>query len=335
MIAMNPEWRMPAAYLKLILQDAQAAGLPATSLLEGTPLSADQLLQSDQPVGFDATLNVLRNATDRFGPGWHLQVGQRLTLSAHGALGFAVVTAPTLRASMNVLLRFMGTRAPFLWSAGATEGDEFVFRFFDNVDMSDQRQVLIELAALSLQGLVERPLGREMHGATLSFAYDRPVYADALAQVFHAKLVHGADRHALRLPLAWLETPCALYDEAMHRYLLGRCEEEMAAITGGLPAEVAVRQALLAKPGTLPTLAEVAAGQHISCRTLIRRLKSEGSSFRRIRDHVRQTLSRDYLLNSDMSISRIAWRLGYQDPSNFSRAFRRWHGVTPRAFRDT
>jgi AraC-like DNA-binding protein len=335
MTELNTSWRMPAAYLKLILQAADMAGLPSAPLLAGTGLSAEQLSKSDQPIGFEDTLCVLRNAERLFGPGWHLEVGQRLTAPAHGPLGFAVVTAPNVRASVDVLLRFMGIRAPFLWSSGTTEGDEFVFRFFDTVDMGDQRRTLIELAALSLQGLIERPLGREISGATLSFAYSEPPYGEALAQAFHPKLAYGADRHSLRLPAAWLEQPCALFDEAMHRYLVSRCEEELAASAGGLPAEIAVRQALLARPGTLPGLAEVAADQHVSPRTLIRRLKREGTSFKAIIEGVRQTLSRDYLLNSDMSVSRIAWRLGYQDPSNFSRAFRRWHGVSPRAFRET
>ena len=325
---------MPSAYLKLVVQAGEAAGYSTLSLLAGTGLTGVQLLQSDQPVSFEATLTVLGNAERLFGPGWHLEVGQRLTVPAHGALGFAVVTAPTLKASLDVLLRFMGIRAPFLWSSGGREADQFVFRFFDAVDMGEQRRTLIELAALSLQGLIERPLGREIQGATLSLAYEEPAYGEALATAFHCTLSFEADRHSLRLPADWLEHPCALSDEAMHRYLLQRCEAELAAGVGGLPAEVTVRQALLAKTGSLPGLAEVAEAQHVSPRTLMRRLKRAGTSFQSVRDDVRQTLARDYLLNTDMTIARIAWRLGYQEPSNFSRAFRRWLGVSPRAFRE-
>ncbi|MEE4173654.1 MAG: AraC family transcriptional regulator ligand-binding domain-containing protein [Xanthomonadales bacterium] len=325
---------MPSTYLKLVVQAVETAGHAATSVLDGTRLEADQLQRSEQPVSFEATLQVLRNAERLFGPGWHLGVGQRLTAPAHGPLGFAVVTAPTLKASLDVLLRFMGIRAPFLWSSGARDGDQFVFRFFDAVDMGDQRETLIELAALSLQGLIERPLGREIQGASLSFAYAEPVYGEALAGAFHCTLAFGAEHHALRLPVAWLEQPCALSDEAMHRYLLHRCEEELATSSGGLPTEVTVRRALLATPGLIPGLAEVARTQHISTRTLIRRLKREGTTFQAIRDDVRQTLARDHLVNSDLTIAEIAWRLGYQDPSNFGRAFRRWLGVSPRTFRE-
>jgi AraC-like DNA-binding protein len=327
------EWRMPAAYLKVILQHAGARELPVEPLLADTGLSLDQLLESDQPVTFASFLRVLGNATRLVGAGWHLSLGPRLTIPVHGPLGFAVVTAPDVRASVDVLLRFIGIRAPFLWSAGAVEGEQFVFRFYETVNMGEQRRTLIELAALSLQGLMERPLGREIRGASLAFAYSAPTYREGLEQAFHADVSFGAQQHSLRFAAAWLDEPCVLFDEAMHLYLLHRCEEELQSVAGGLPAEIAVRQALLARPGVLPGLAEIAASQHVSPRTLIRRLKRGATSYQAILDDVRKTLARDYLLNSDMSVARIAWRLGYQDPSNFSRAFRRWYGASPRGYR--
>jgi len=302
-------------------------------LLSGTDLSLEQLLQSDQPVGLANSLQVLSNATRMLGPGWHLSLGQRLTLPAHGPLGFAVVTAPDMRASVDVMLRFIGIRAPFLWSAGAVEGDQFVIRFYETVDMGDQRGTLMELAGLSAQGLMERPLGREIRGAKMTFAYAAPSYAQALEDAFHAEVSFGAQQHSLQFPAAWLDEPCVLFDEAMHRYLLNHCEEELLVAAGGLPAEIAVRQSLLARPGVFPGLADIAASQHISARTLIRRLKQGNTSYQAILNDVRKILSRDYLLNSGMSVSRISWRLGYQDPSNFSRAFRNWYGTSPHRYR--
>jgi AraC-like DNA-binding protein len=310
-------WRMPATYLKVILQEARAANLAVEPLLAATDLAQEELLTSDEPVSFAKTLQVLSNAERLLGPGWHLLLATRLTVPSHGPLGFAVVTAPDMRSSVEILLRFIGTRAPFLWSAGSIEGDEFVFRFYETADMGDQRNTLMELAA----------------GAKLAFAYAAPPYSEMVRQAFHADVVFSANQHSLRFPASWLDEPCALYDEGMHRYLINRCEEELLASAGTLPAEIAVRQALLARPGSVPGLAEIAASQHVSPRTLIRRLKSGNTSYQRILDDVRKTLSRDFLLNSTMSISRISWRLGYQDPSNFSRAFRNWYGMSPQQYR--
>ena len=333
MITNDQKWRMPATYLKVIVQEAGAANLPVDSLLAATDLTREALLSSDEPVSFATTLQVLSNAERLLGPGWHLLLAMRLTVPAHGPLGFAVVTAPNMRSSVDVLLRFIGTRAPFLWSAGAIEGDEFVLRFYETTDMGDQRGTLMELAALSLQELMERPLGRRISGAKLAFTYAAPPYLEAVEQAFHADVTFSARQHSLRFPAAWLDEPCALYDEGMHRYLVNRCEEELLATAGTLPAEIAVRQALLARPGAVPGLAEIAASQHVSPRTLIRRLKKGNTSYQSILDDVRKTVSRDFLRNSSMSVARISWRLGFQDPSNFSRAFRNWYGMSPQQYR--
>lgn len=324
---------MPAAYLKVFLQHATAENLPLGVVLEGTGLALDELLQSDQTVSLGETRQVLANVTRILGPGWHLSLGTRLTIPSHGPLGFAVVTAPALSASVDVLLRFFGIRGPFLWLAGTREEEQFVIRLYETTELGDQRQILIELAILSLQGLLERPLGRELSGARIGLGYAAPDYREQLQNAFHPALVFNARGHSLRFPAAWLEEPCALHDEAMHRYLLLRCEEDMRAALGVMPAEIAVRQALLAEAGKLPGLAEIAAGQHVSPRTLIRRLKRGGTSYRSILNDVRKTLAVDYLLHSEQSVNQIAYRLAYQDPSNFGRAFRNWFGVSPGGYR--
>jgi len=325
---------MPAAYLKVLLQNVASQNLQVSTLLTGTGLKADQLMQSDQAVSFLETRRVVANVTRSLGPGWHLSLAQHLTISSHGPLGFAVVTAPDLRASVDVMLQFFGIRGPFLWLAGSVENDRYVIRLYETTDMGEERNVLVELAILSIQGLLERPLGRELQGAQITFAYPSPVYGDLLNETLHTELEFNSSRHKLSFPVEWLDEPCVLYDEAMHRYLLMRCEEDMRTFSGILPAEIAIRQALLARPEQLPSLGEIAASQSISPRTLIRRLKRVNTSYNAILEDIRKTLAVDYLLRSDMSVNRIGYRLGYQDPSNFGRAFRGWFGTSPGRFRN-
>lgn len=326
-------WALPSAYLKVFLQHAADADLSLETVLEGTGLQAEDLGSSERSVGFDQLLQVLENVTHKLGEGWHLSLAERLTIPAHGPLGFAVVTAPDIRTAIDVLVRFLGIRGPFLWPTGAVEGEHFVIRFYEAMDMGAQRRLLIELALLSVQSLIARPLGRGLQDASIALAIPPPTYRAAMEQAFHAKITFSARRHSLRFPVTWLDEPCALHDEAMHRYLLSRCEDDLRLSASGIPAEIAVRQALLAQPGYMPGLKELAAEQHLSPRTLIRRLKQGNTSFRKIRDGVRRTLAADYLANSDMTVNRIAYRLGYQDPSNFGRAFRGWFGMAPGQFR--
>ena len=76
----------------------------------------------------------------------------------------------------------------------------------------------------------------------------------------------------------------------------------------------------------------VAQSLHRSASTLQRQLQSEGTNFREVLRDTRRSLSQEYLRDSKYSHAQIAYLLGFSDQSNFSRAFKRWTGVTPRNF---
>ena len=72
---------------------------------------------------------------------------------------------------------------------------------------------------------------------------------------------------------------------------------------------------------------------NLSPRTLQRRLSAQHSSVKKIIDETRHQLSLDYMNQKHLSIKEIAFSLGFSDPSNFSRAFKRWEGMTPKDYR--
>ncbi len=83
-----------------------------------------------------------------------------------------------------------------------------------------------------------------------------------------------------------------------------------------------------------PTLAVLAKEIGVSQRSLNRYLKNENVTFREMLSETRQHLAKQYLLEKKISIIEIAFNLGYSDSSNFSRAFKKWVGVTPGKFRN-
>ena len=82
-----------------------------------------------------------------------------------------------------------------------------------------------------------------------------------------------------------------------------------------------------------PNLAAAAAACNCSTRTLDRRLREEGPSFRQVVAEVRHQLAMEWLSESHARVSDVAARLGYNEVSNFSRAFRRVAGKSPRRVR--
>ncbi len=69
-----------------------------------------------------------------------------------------------------------------------------------------------------------------------------------------------------------------------------------------------------------------------SVSTLQRQLHGEGTNYQAIRDETRQVLAEEYVADHKLSLSQIAYMLGFSDQSNFSRAFKRWTGRSPREF---
>jgi AraC-like DNA-binding protein len=120
--------------------------------------------------------------------------------------------------------------------------------------------------------------------------------------------------------------------------LFGYLERHADALLRRLPADgrTSVRARRLiteALRGGEPTPLEVAKKLGLSERTLQRRLREEGSSFAQILDSVRRELAELYLSEPRVAAHEVAFLIGYSEPSAFYRAFRRWTGVTPQAFR--
>jgi len=98
---------------------------------------------------------------------------------------------------------------------------------------------------------------------------------------------------------------------------------------------VCIEHALARQLANTPTAAGMAAMFCVSKRTFNRKLNTIGVSYRQLHDKVKSKVARQYLLDSERSITDIAAKLGYADPSNFTKAFKSWQGCSPREYRAT
>ena len=83
----------------------------------------------------------------------------------------------------------------------------------------------------------------------------------------------------------------------------------------------------------IATLEEIASNFNVSPRTLQRKLREEGTSFKELSDSVRKSIALNYVKTGDHPVREISCMLGYNELSAFTRAFRRWTGITPVDYR--
>jgi len=145
----------------------------------------------------------------------------------------------------------------------------------------------------------------------------------------------GAEADEIAFPSTVRDLPVVSADPYLHDLLTGYCDEALARRTvggGTTPSDVENAIAGLLPHGKA-RIDEVARRVGLSQRTLARRLAAEGLTFSDVLNRLRLDLAHRHVRDSDLSISQIAWLLGYQEVSAFTHAFKRWTGMTPREMR--
>jgi len=160
-----------------------------------------------------------------------------------------------------------------------------------------------------------------------------PACADRFEAFFQSPVEYDAESNALYFDPASLREPlpganpelARANDQVVIDYL-GRFDRENLSMQ--------VRSRLIERlPDGQPTQKDIASSLNLSVRNLQRRLRAEGISFKRLLDETRKDLASQYIQDSHRRIGEITYLLGFSEPSNFTRAFRRWTGVSPNEFR--
>jgi AraC-like DNA-binding protein len=172
-----------------------------------------------------------------------------------------------------------------------------------------------------------RPLGVEL-------IHERFGPRDDAERAFGCPVRFGAPRNVLRFPDAMLRSAPGAANPAIAEQVVRYTESLMSRLASNTTADhtaAAVRRLLV--EGHRPDRPLVARRLHMSERTLQRRLREEGTSFKAVRDRVREETSRALLSNASLKVEAVGRSVGFSEGSAFSKAFTRWAGRSPARFR--
>ncbi|MFE5870515.1 AraC family transcriptional regulator [Streptomyces roseifaciens] len=185
-------------------------------------------------------------------------------------------------------------------------------------------------------------IGRRIPLRWAEFAHPAPPYAGEYGLLFGCPVRCGAPRTRAGFDPRWLAAP-VVRDEAGLAELLRRAPAGLLSRREyGTTVAEQVRHALARalreaapqrRAARLPEVAQLAARLAVSPATLRRRLQEEGTSYRRLRDQVLREAAVAGLAEGREPIAELAARLGFSEDTAFHRAFRRWTGTTPGAYR--
>lgn len=319
-------------YARLICADLRRRGWSEAQALEGTRLNWGDLHNKNLFLSFEQFRRLVTRALTLTECPWlGLNMGLGTHLSAHGAVGYAGMAAHNVGQVLMLMQRFSNLRQRIA-HFGVQQGEQLRLILTEQVMSTDVREYLMGNFAGGLVHLLETITGQDLRTQVkIEWPFTEPSWSEVYLD-FCPQSSFGAAQLVVTLPLSLLMTPSLAPDPEAYRLALRDCERQLAATQGGDLA-ARIQQRLLTCQGQYPTLAEMAAFENVSARTLIRHLREEGVTYQQLLDTVREELACWLLVQTPMSVEAIAESLGYQDTSNFSRTFRRWIGITPSAFR--
>ena len=175
--------------------------------------------------------------------------------------------------------------------------------------------------------------GQPLVPLSVSFAYAEPSNISEYQTLFGCPLIFDADHFGMSFSREMMEATLATGNATLaqaHDRLAG----EYLARFGESRVTHQARQVLCRLlPQGEPKRLAVATALRMSTRTLQRRLQEEGNSFQQLLDETRRELAVQYLGQPQLTLLEIAYLLGFADPSNFFRAFKRWFSMPPGQYR--
>ncbi|MET3918611.1 AraC-like DNA-binding protein [Variovorax sp. OAS795] len=317
------------AYARLLISLMESKGFRAAHLFAGEEALAAKVSSSSELLSYSEIRTLIERALRLTGnPALGLELGGLEASNTYGWLGQALMCSSNVRHALLVLHRFGKLRTgSFHFSFESTEACG-VLSVSELHPLGSAGVFLFESAAMSLVNLLRELTFKPLLGLWVSFPFPKPAWESRYRSLGVDEVFFSSRELQIGIPHPLLDTACLMANEAAFARAERACEEAMVQRSQGMLTRQ-IKVMLRSWPGRYPTLEEVAAARMVSARTLIRKLKCEGTTYQELLDDARKSMSIWLLQNTPDSIDSVAARMGFSNPSNFGRSFKRWFGFTP------
>jgi len=330
------ELTVAAGLARGLMELAASKGADRAALAARSGIGAEDLRDVDRRIPFAKYVALMHAGQDLANdPALALHYGETndmAQISVVGLLAYACETVLEAMVQINrygrLVIEVDGPRDRF--SVMRKDGG------FWAVDNRDNPNAFPELTESTFARMIcgPRRFGVTQLAKAVHVTHPAPAWRAEYERIYGAPVTFEAGWNAVRLDETWLNHKIAVQP----RYVFGILGDHAEALLKSLEASKSTRgrvESLL-----MPVLhkgeanmAAIAARMGLSRQTLSRRLKDEGATFEKVLDALRRQLALDYLGARKVSVNETAYLVGFSEPAAFSRAFKRWTGMSPRDVR--
>ena len=313
-----------------------ASGYTEQALFDGLDFGPDQLHDEKYRLSIEQHEGFILRALELTGdPHYALHLSRHYDATQSNLALLAVANSGEIARALHLLTRYSKLFTRVFTIRVLNEGSAFQL----DVEPHLEHEQVIYFAIGSLVVLLNKFFDEALRGARLVERVEMSVPAppgfDAVAEHYGAPITFDHARTRIHIDANLLDKPMRQADPQTVRLLMQMCERQLeeanaeASFTGMVNALLAEN---IAAP---PKLDAAARHLGVSPRGLRRKLAEAGTTYQKQLDTLRAKIATRLLRDTNEPVSSIAYELGFDNASDFGRAFKKWTGQTPSAARDT
>jgi AraC-like DNA-binding protein len=321
---------LPAATARALLAGFEVLGIPSGELRAAADIAVEDLAPIDGVLPAGAFAALWREAFRRL-PHDELptEVGLAIPFGAFGALDYLAASSATVAAAFDALashFRYVATGFSLEIAEGADVAEVRIVPSFAYEGREIGDEFTLAVLAGRFRAALVTPAFRISEVRIARATPPRPTRHAAL---LGAPVRFGTAVSAMRVPIASWRAPLRTADPALQATLHALAERlDLGPASGDLELGVRARLRPLLREGR-GEAAAVARALGVSERTLHRRLRDEGRTFREVLESFREAEAERLLTGGRVPLAELALQLGFSDQTAWNRAFRRWKGMSP------
>lgn len=319
-----------------IVEALSATGLDVKSLCAEASIDRAAITDPGAVYPTEKISRLWQLAAERSGnPAIAFLAAQRMRPAIFGVVGYAMMSSATLLAALERLIQYLRLLSSAATSTLELRDTEVVVTLDLHGGEAAVPRPRLEFDLLTVLAFCRWVLGRELRPLAVELTHGVPPDLQPYLEAFQCMPRFDARSNSVHLARADLESPLPTFQPQLAVLHDQLADARIEALDK--PSSTYTQRVRQLIAGSLcegePGRTAIARELRVTERTLQRRLQGEGTSFHALVDATRRELAGRYLLQAQMPLTEAAYRLGFASQGNFTRACRRWFGMTPGQYR--